>query len=167
MSSINKINELVHKIEDGIYSQHQLNFLYKNAVDNNHPEVQLAVQDALLKISGSQYTKKFIQPIRSKIEALIYEIAHQHDWLSFPKNEVKNGIKLGGYVKHSKFIADFYFSYKQKGWKRSLAFAVLQKDISSEIYYSINSPGIQGEIQFQNIDDALQLFNSELAELMG
>ena len=59
MSDSEKINKLVRKIQEGIYSQHQLNVLYKNAVDKNEPEVQLAVQDALRQIGGSQYTKKW------------------------------------------------------------------------------------------------------------
>jgi predicted small metal-binding protein len=166
MSSINKINELLRKIQEGIYSQHKLNVLYKNAVDNKYPEVQLAVQDALRQIGGSQYTKKFLQPIRSKVQDLVQEIAVNNDWLKFDSNQVKNGLKVGGGMIRGDAIAQYYISCKQLGWKRSISFAATQADENSEIFYSVASPGLMEEIHLKNAEDAIGLFKSELQEQM-
>lgn len=167
MSSIDKINDLVRKIQEGIYSQHQLNVLYKNAVDNNHPEVQLAAQDALRQIGGSQYTKKFLLPIRSKVQALVHDIATNNEWLKFDNNQVNDGVKVGGEMIRGDAIAQYYISYKQPGWKKSILFGATQKDENSEIYYTVASSSIMDEVHLSNVEDAILLFKNELSEQIG
>lgn len=166
MSDSEKINKLIRKIQEGIYSQHQLNVLYKRAVDKNKPEVQLAVQDALRQIGGSQYNKKFLQPIRSKVQDLVHEIAANNEWLKFESNQVKNGLKVGGGMMRGDAIAQYYISCKQLGWKRSVSFAATQTGENSEIFYSVASPGLMEEIHLHNAEDAIGLFKSELQEHM-
>lgn len=166
MSSIDKINELLRKIQEGVYSQHQLNVLYKNAVDKNYPEVQLAVQDALLQIGGSQYTKKFLQPIRSKVQALVHKIATNNEWLKFDNNQVNDGLKVGGGMIRGDAIAQYYISCRQPGWKKSISFAATQTDENSEMYYSVASPGLMDEVHLKNAEDAIELFRAELQEQM-
>ena len=166
MSSVNKINELLRKIQEGMYSQHQLNVLYKNAIDKKKPEIQLAVQDALRQIGGSQYTKKFLQPIRSKVQDLVHAIAANNEWLKFDSNQVKNGLKVGGGMMRGDAIAQYYISCKQPGWKRSISFAATQTDENSEIFYSVASPDLMEEIHLHNAEDAIELFKNELQEHM-
>ncbi len=165
MLSINKLNELIVKIEADIYSEHQLNILYKNAVTNNYPEIQRVVQNALRKIGGSQYTKKFIKPIRAKIESLVHEIGEKNQWLAFDDNLVGQGVKVGGEMIRGDAIAQYYFSYKRFGWKKSLSFAVTQLDEQSEIYYSIGSPDFVDEVHVNNAEEAIRLFKNELNKI--
>lgn len=163
MLTADKILEIIKKILDGHYNPSQLENLYNNAIERGYCEIENAAKNALVITGHPEQKRKFLAPIQEKVKNLAYEIAEQHGWLSFPNNEVDNGIKVGGDVRRGA-VAQYYFSYKQKGWRRAVAFAVTQVDVESEIRYSVNSPGLMAEIHFSNLDDALELFNSELAE---
>ena len=166
MLSSEKILEIIKKIVNGDYTASQLQNLYNNAIDGGYSTIEEAAKDALILSGSPEQKRKFLAPIQAKVKNLAYEIAEQHGWLSFSKNQVGNGIKVGGDVMKGA-LAQYYFSCRLEGWKRSVAFAVTQVDTKSEIYYSVNSPCLMEELHFQNVDDALQLFNSELAEQMG
>lgn len=163
MLSNEKVLDLIRKIESDTYQVHELNNLYKNAVDNGYYQVQLAVQDALRRIGGSKYTKKFLQPIRTEVENLVYQLAEQHSWLDFSNNQVRNGIKVGGGMMNGSAIAQYYFSYKEKGWKRSVSFSATQEDEKSEIYYLVGSRNFKEEVRFSTAEEALELFKNEIA----
>jgi hypothetical protein len=166
MLSPEKILLIITKIVNGDYTASQLQNLYNNAIKTGHSTITEAARDALVIKGSPEMKRKFLAPIQEHIKNLAYEIAEQHGWLSFPNNRVGNGIKVGGDVMKGA-LAQYYFSCRLDGWKKAVAFGVTQEDIKSEIYYSVYSPGLMEGLHFQNIDDALALFNSELAKQMA
>ncbi|MHA3099283.1 hypothetical protein [Acinetobacter brisouii] len=161
-----KILEIIKKIVNGDYTASQLENLYNNAIRLGYTDIECTAKDALILNGNHEHKRKFLAPIQEKVKNLVYEIAEQHNWLNFQDNNVGNGIKSGGLMINGSAIANYYFSYKQKGWTRSVSFAATQTNVKSDIYYSVHSPNLMEEIHCQNLDDALFLFCSELDEQM-
>lgn len=161
-----KALEIIKKIHDGHYDdrKHELKILYRNAQSKNFPDIESAAKDRLIQIGDSEFTKRFVAPIREKVESLVTEVAENNNWLYFSDNTVRNGIKHGGELINGQAVAQYYFSYRLKGWKRAISFCATQVDAKSDIFYSVNSPGLTEQVHVSRAEDAIHLFRSELNE---
>jgi hypothetical protein len=107
---------------------------------------------------------------REFLNALYERIAADFD---LSGNQLKNGVKTGGYMINGMQYVDVYISYKT-ATKKNLSLAWIQKDVESEPYLHLLlrhvGAGGMGEIQnktFEDQDKANEAYTRELTRLLS
>jgi hypothetical protein len=131
-------DKILNNIKAGQYDRKELENLYANAERLGRVEILTAAKQALKQLDERAYTKRFLKPIRDKIEALTTEIAADEGWLDWENNQVGNGVKVGGAMIRGEELAEYYVNYRHPSWKRSAYFVVFQHDEDSPVRYKID-----------------------------
>ncbi len=153
--------KILVNIKAGIYSRKELENLYSNAERLGHLDVLQAAKEALKQVDSKSYAKRFVKPIKDKIEEIAKEIAQSQNWANWGNNKVGNGIKPGGPMLNGDELAEFYFSYRHPSWKRSSYLAVFQHDEESPILYKVMAH--DGEQQIvETSEKAIELFRNAI-----
>lgn len=132
-------DKLIDKIKTGEFNRKALENLYANAERLNRIDVLEAARAALKEIDTRSYSKRFIKPIRDKIQEILQEIADDQNWAKWEDNTVQNGIKAGGPMLNGEELAEYYISYRHPSWKRSSYLAVFQHDEQSPVLYKVKA----------------------------
>jgi hypothetical protein len=153
--------KIIQNIKAGMYDRKELENLYANAERLGKNEILLAVKEALKEIDSRSYSKRFVKPIRDKVQQIAIEIAKSEGWAHWDGNEVGNGIKVGGPMMNGEELAEFYFSYRNPSWKRSSYLAVFQHDEQSTVQYKVKSHDSE-QIIVNTSEEAIELFRNAI-----
>ena len=153
--------KILENIKAGTYSRKELENLYSNAERLGHLDILQAAKEALKAVDARSYAKRFVKPIKDKVEEIAKDIAHSQNWANWENNKVGNGIKPGGPMLNGEELAEFYFSYRHPSWKRSSYLAVFQHDEESPVMYKVMAH--DGEQQIvETGEKAIELFRNAI-----
>lgn len=153
--------KILANIKAGKYSRKELENLYSNAERLGHLDVLQAAKEALRQVDSKSYAKRFVKPIKDRIEEIAKEVAQSQNWANWDNNKVGNGIKPGGPMLNGEELAEFYFSYRHPSWKRSSYLAVFQHDEESPVLYKVMAH--DGEQQIvETSEKAIELFHNAI-----
>lgn len=153
--------KILENIKAGKYGRKELENLYSNAERFDRLDILMAVKEALKEIDSKSYTKRFVKPVRDKIQEIIQELVSSENWAQWENNKVGNGIKPGGPMLNGEELAEFYISYCHPSWKKSSYLAVFQHDEESPVLYKIRAH--DGEQQIvETSEKAIELFRETI-----
>ena len=152
---------ILQKIRAGGYSGKELENLYANAERLGRSEIQEAAKRALKEIDSRSYSKRFVKPVRDKVEQIVKEIAEAEGWADWKGNDVRNGIKPAGAMMNGEELAAFYFSYRKPPWKSSAYLTVFQKDEESSVMYKVGAHNMKEAI-VETSTEAVRLFREAI-----
>ncbi len=153
---------ILEKIASGGFDSKQLDNLYSNAERLGRKEIMAAAKSALKALDARFYSKRFVKPIREKVERIAKSIAGSEGWAAWPDNVVANGIKPGGAMLNGKELAEFYLAYRNPKWTRPANLTVFQHDEQSTVLFKITAPTGE-EAVFENSSDAIDRFRAAVA----
>jgi hypothetical protein len=153
--------KIIQNIKAGMYDRKELENLFANAERLGKNEIMLAVKDALKEIDSRSYSKRFVKPIRDKVQQIAIEIAKSEGWAHWDGNEVGNGIKVGGAMMTGEELAEFYFSYRDPSWKSASYLAVFQHDEQSTVQYKVKSHDSE-QSTVNTSEEAIELFRNAI-----
>jgi hypothetical protein len=153
--------QIINKIKAGEFSRKELENLYANAERLGRADVLSAAKEALKEVDSRSYSKRFIKPIRDKIQEIAREIAESNNWAKWDNNHVGNGIKAGGPMLNGEELAEFYISYRHPSWKRSSYLAVFQHDEESPVLYKVKAHDGE-QVIVETSEKATELFNNAI-----
>ena len=117
------------------------------------------------RLGGAKYEQG-----RQFLEALYEKISAEYD---LSGNQLKNGVKPGGYMINGTRYVDVYISYKT-ATSKNLSLAWIQNDVASKpcLQLLLRHVGAQGmgELQnktFEDQDEAIGAYTRELANLLN
>ncbi len=154
-------NKLLENIKAGNYNRKELENLYSNAERLGRLDVLKAAKEALKEIDTKSYTKRFVKPIRDKVQEITQDIVRSENWANWEDNKVGNGIKPGGPMLNGEELAEFYFSYRHPSWKRSSYLAVFQHDEQSPVLYKVMAHNGEQQI-VETSEKAIELFRNAI-----
>lgn len=154
---------LIEKIKAGLFNRKELENLYQNAERLGRGNVQAAAKEALKQVDSKSYAKRFVKPIKDKVEEIAVEIASENGWTTFSENEVGNGVKRGGEMLKGAELAEFYISFRKAQWKRSAYLAVFQRDEQAAVRYKVSTPDSE-EVIVDTSEEATKLFKDALGK---
>jgi hypothetical protein len=154
-------DKIIQNIEAGKYNRKELKNLYSNAERLGRDEILQAAKEALKEIDSRSYSKRFIKPIRDKVQQIANDIAETESWANWNNNKVGNSIKVGGPMMNGEELADFYFSYRHPSWKRSSYLAVFQHDEESTVQYKVKAHNSDQQI-VNTSEEAVELFREAI-----
>jgi hypothetical protein len=132
-------DEIIKNIRTGKYSKKELENFYSNAERLGRIEILEAAREALKEIDSRSYSKRFVKPIRDKIEEIAKDIANANNWGEWKENKVGNGVKPGDRMLKGEVLAEHYFSYRHPSWKKSSALSVFQENENSSVRYAVRA----------------------------
>lgn len=154
-------DKIIENIKAGKYDRKELENLYSNAERLGREEILSVVKDALKEIDSRSYSKRFVKPIRDKVQQITIDIAGSEGWANWENNKVGNGIKVGGPMMNGEELAEFYFSYRHPSWKKASYLAVFQHDEESSVQYKVKAH--DGEQKTVNTsEEAIELFRKAI-----
>ena len=153
--------QLIEKIKSGKFDRKKLENLYSNAEQRGRDDILSVVKDALKDIDSKAYRKKFVKPIRDRVEQITNEIVEAEDWGNWKDNEVENGVKVGGPMRTGDELVEFYFSYRNASWKRASYLAVFQHDEESPVQYKVKAHDSEQKI-VNTSEEAIGLFRNAI-----
>lgn len=153
---------LVEQIKAGRFNRKELENLYANAERLGRAEVQAAAKEALRQIDSRSYAKRFVKPIKDKVEEIAVELATANGWTDFAENAVGNGVKPGGEMLKGVELAEFYISYRKPHWKRAAYLSVFQRDEQDAVRYKVSAHDGEEAI-VDTSDEAVTLFKRAVA----
>jgi len=153
--------EIIQSIKAGRYNRGELENLYANAERLGRSDILSAAKEALKAIDRRSYSKRFVKPIRDKVEQIAIDIAKSEGWANWEGNEVGNGIKVGGPMINGEELAEFYFSYRRPPWKSASYLAVFQHDEQSPVQYKTGSHDTE-QIIVNTSEEAIALFRNAI-----
>jgi hypothetical protein len=149
--------KIIKDIKAGKYDRKELENLYANAERLGRNEILSVAKEALREIDSRSYSKRFVTPIKDKVQEIAKEIAASEGWANWVDNKVRNGIKVGGAMLSGEELAEFYFSYRHQSWKSASYLAVFQHDEQSTVQYKVKSH--DSELNIVNTsEEAIELF---------
>ena len=154
-------NKIIENIQAGVYDRKELENLYSNAERLGRDEILNAVKEALKGIDSRSYSKRFVKPIRDKVQQIANDIIESEGWANWDDNQVGNGIKVGGPMMNGEELAEFYFSYRHPSWKRSSYLAVFQHDEESPVQYKVKAHNAEQQI-VNTSEEAIELFSNAI-----
>jgi len=154
-------DKIVKRIEAGEYDRKQLENLYSNAERLGRDEILSAAKAALKELDPRSYSKRFVKPIRDKVQQITTEIAESEGWANWDNNNVDNGVKVGGPMMRGEELAEFYFSYRHPSWKRASYFVVFQSDEKSSVQYKVKSYNGE-ELIVDTSEEAIELYRDAI-----
>ena len=152
---------LIEKIKSGKFERKELENLYSNAEKRGREDILLVVKEALKGIDSRSYSKRFVKPIRDKIQHITNDLAESEGWANWEDNKVGNGVKVGGPMMNGEELAEFYISYRNKSWKRSSYLAVFQHDEESSVQYKVKAHDSEEKI-VNTGEEAVELFRNAI-----
>lgn len=135
--------------------------IYSNAERLNRDDILSVAKEALKDIDSRSYSRRFVKPIRDKVEQIATNIAESEGWAAWEDNEVGNGIKVGGPMMNGEQLAEYYFSYRHPSWKRASYLAVFQHDEENPVQYKIKSHDRDMQI-VDTSEEAIELFRDSI-----
>jgi hypothetical protein len=150
--------KIIEKIQAAEFSRKELENLYSNAERLGRDEILVAAKEAIKEIDSKFYSKRFIKPIRDKVQEITQQIADTNNWANWENNKVGNGVKAGGAMLNGEELAEFYFSYRHPAWKRASYFAVFQHDEESHVMYKVK-PHDGEQVIVETNEEATELFS--------
>ena len=153
--------KIIQRIRAGEFSRKELENLYANAERLERTEILEAAKEALKEIDSRSYSKRFIKPIRDKVQEITEEIADTNNWAKWQNNKVGNGVKAGGAMLNGEELAEFYFSYRHPSWKRASYLAVFQHDQDSAVLYKVQAHDGE-QVIVETSDKAIELFRNAI-----
>ena len=153
--------KLIESIKSGKYDRKELENLYSNAEQRGRDDILVVAKEALKDIDSRSYSKRFVKPIRDKIQKIANEIIESESWANWEDNKVGNGIKVSGSMMNGEELAEFYFSYRNPSWKRSSSLAVFQHDEESPVQYKIRAHDSE-RIIVNTSEEAIELFRNAI-----
>ena len=154
-------DKLLENIKAGNYNRKELENLYSNAERLGRLDVLKAAKEALKEIDTKSYTKRFVKPIKDKVQEITQDIVRSENWANWEDNQVGNGIKPGGPMLNGEELAEFYFSYRHPSWKRSSYLAVFQHDEESPVLYKVRAHNGEQQI-VETSEKAIELFRNAI-----
>jgi len=152
---------MIENIKSGKYNRKQLENLYSNAERLGKQEILSVVKKALKEVDSRSYSKKFVKPLRDKVQQIAIEIADVENWAKWDDNQVGNGVKVGGPMMNGEELAEFYFSYRHKLWKRASYLAVFQHNEESAVQYKVKAHNSEQQI-VNTSEEAIMLFHKAI-----
>jgi hypothetical protein len=153
--------KIIQSIKAGKYGRKELENLYANAERLGRNEILSVVKEALKETDSRSYSKRFVKPIRDKVQQIAIEIAEAEGWANWDGNEVGNGIKVGGPMMNGEELAEFYFSYRNPSWNSASYLAVFQHDEQSTVQYKVMSHDSEQRI-VNTSEEAIALFRNAI-----
>jgi len=153
--------KIIKKIKDGEFSRKELENLYSNAERLGRAEILTAAKEALKDIDSRSYSRRFIKPIRDKVQEITQEIVNTNNWAIWENNKVGNGVKAGGAMLNGEELAEFYISYRHPSWKRASYLAVFQHDEESSVMYKVRAHD-GDEVIVDTSEKAMELFSNAI-----
>ena len=154
-------DKIIGNIKAGKYNRKELENLYSNAERLGRNEILAVVKEALKNIDSRSYAKRFVKPIRDKVQQIANDIANSEGWANWKDNEVGNGIKVGGPMMNGEELAEFYFSYRHPTWKRASYLAVFQHDEESTVQYKVQAHHSE-QVIVNASEEAIELFREAI-----
>lgn len=154
-------DKIVENIKAGNYDRKELENLYSNAERLGRSEILSAVKNAMKKIDSRSYSKRFVKPIRDKVQEIVTDIAESQKWADWQDNKVGNGVKVGGPMMNGEELAEFYFSYRHPTWKRASYLAVFQHDEESSVQYKVKAHNAEQKI-VNTSEEAIEIFRKAI-----
>jgi len=154
-------DKIIEKITAGGYDRKQLENFCSNAERLGRDDILSVAKAALKEQDPRSYTKRFVKPIKDKIQQIAAEIAESEGWANWENNKVDNGIKVGGPMMRGEELAEFYFSYRHPSWKRASYFVVFQSDEKSSVQYKVK-PYNGEELIVDTSEDAIKLYRAAI-----
>jgi len=154
-------DKIIENIKAGKYDRKELENLYSNAERLGRDEIISVVKEALKEIDSRSYSKRFVKPLRDKVEQITNDIAESEDWANWDNNKVGNGVKVGGPMMNGEELAEFYFSYRHPSWKRASYLAVFQHDENSPVQYKVKAHDSEQQI-VNTSEEAIELFRNAI-----
>ena len=154
-------DKLLENIKAGNFNRKELENLYSNADRLGRLDVLTAAKEALKEIDTKSYTKRFVKPIRDKIQEIALDIVRSENWANWEDNQVGNGIKPGGPMLTGEELAEFYISYRHLSWKRSSYLAVFQHNEESPVLYKVRAHDGEQKI-VETSEKAIELFRDAI-----
>jgi hypothetical protein len=150
--------KIIEKIQAAEFSRKELENLYTNAKRLGREEILTAAKKALKEMDAKFYSKRFIKPIRDKVQQITQHIADTNNWANWENNKVDNGVKAGGAMLNGEELAEFYFSYRHPAWKSASCLAVFQHDEESYLMYKVK-PHDGEQVIVETNEEAMALFS--------
>lgn len=154
-------DKIIGNIKAGKYDRKELENLYSNAERLGRDEILAAVKEALKNIDSRSYAKRFVKPIRDKVQQIANDIIESEGWANWKDNEVGNGVKVGGPMVNGEELAEFYFSYRHPTWKRASYLAVFQHDEESTVQYKVKAHHSE-QVIVNTSEEAIELFREAI-----
>ena len=159
-------DKIIQNIKAGKYDRKELENLYSNAGRLGRDEILLVAKEALKEIDSRSYSKRFVKPIRDKVQQITNEIAEAECWANWGENKVGNGVKIGGPMMNGEELAEFYFSHRHPSWKRASYLAVFQHDEESTVQYKVKAHNSEQQI-VNTSEEAIELFRKAIKTEQG
>lgn len=153
--------KIIANIKLGKYGRKELENLYSNAEKNGLKDILNAAKEALKEIDSRSYSKRFVKPIRDKVQQITIEIIESEGWANWENNKVGNGVKVGGPMMNGEELAEFYFSYRHESWKRASYLAVFQHSEERPVQYKVKAHNTDQQI-VNTSEEALNCFVMQL-----
>ena len=154
--------KIIQDIKAGRYGREELGNLCSNAERLRKEDVLLAAKGALKEIDSRSYAKRFIKPIREKVQQIATDIASAEGWGAWDGNTVENGVKAGAPMTNGDELAEYYFSYRNASWKSASSLAVFQHDEDSSVQYKVKLR--DGEVRIvKTSGEAIDLFRTAIS----
>ena len=152
---------IIENIKAGKYDRKELENLYSNAERLGRDEIILVVKEALKEIDSKSYSKRFVKPLRDKVEQITTDIAESEGWANWGNNKVGNGVKAGGPMINGEELAEYYVSYRHPSWKRASYLVVFQHDENSPVQYKVKPHDSEQQI-VNTSEEAIELFRNAI-----
>ena len=152
---------IIENIKAGKYSRKELENLCSNAERLGRHKIQSVAKEALKELDPRSYSKRFVKPIRDKVQQITRELAESQGWANWENNIVDNGVKAGGPMMNGEELAEYYFSYRHPSWQRASYLAVFQHDEESTIQYKVTPHDGEQQIVDTN-EEAIELFRNTI-----
>lgn len=154
------------KIIDGLkankYTRKELENLLSNAEAKQREDLIPLIIESLKEVDFKSYSKRYLKPIKLKVEEIALQIAQEQSWAKWPDNKVKNGVKVGGDMLSGELIAEFYISYQHPSWQKSAYLSVFQRDENSAVGYAVRPHDSENYILTDTAEHAIAQFSKAL-----
>lgn len=154
---------MMDKLAENKYSKRELTNLLSNAEKLGRVDVIPAIKESLKVVDKRSYSVRYVKPIREKVEEIVTEIASENEWGKWSENAVSNGVKPGGEMINGELLAEYYISFKKKGWKKSAYLSVYQRDEKSMVGYAVQTPTESEYKIYESSEEAIYAFKATLS----
>lgn len=164
MLNLTQISNIVEKIKSGKYSEKELNNFYENAKKeaSYHQILEASFSQLCTDYPTSKIVKIHVKNQKVKLENSIKHIMQTNHWDQLTDNIADVRVVTGGRIIDGTAFANYYFRYKQEGWKRSMYFSITQQTSTSQPFFNIKLIDEAEEHIFQSLVEAENFFNAQL-----
>lgn len=156
---------MMQKLAENKYSKRELTNLLSNAEKRGRVDIIPAIKESLKVVDKRSYSVRYVKPIREKVQEIVAEIASENEWGKWSENGVSNGVKPGGEMINGELLAEYYISFKKKGWKKSAYLSVYQRDERSMVGYAVQTPTENEYKIYESSEEAIYAFKAALSSV--